>query len=178
MAAVATARAVLVNSVKAIMGNYAVQATMDILTASKHAQHSTDKAMLAGSRLVTASETERGPQWAEKTICQLTGGDPVTARFMRQDNFTFIPQFKLFVIGNHKPRLSSVTDAMRRRLKLIPFLNKPARPDTELMKKLEAEYPAILRWMIDGCVDWQRNGFVSARSLETPFRFQAQSNLP
>jgi putative DNA primase/helicase len=158
-------KGVLVNTAKAIFGDYAAQATMESLTVQKHAQHTTDIAMLAGSRLVTASETERGRQWAERTICQLTGGDPVTARFMRQDNFTFIPQFKLFVIGNHKPRLTSVTYAMRRRLRLIPFLNKPQNPDLNLMTKLELERSAVLRWMIDGCLDWQKNGFVECEAI-------------
>jgi hypothetical protein len=94
------------------------------------------------------------------------GGDPITARHMRQDEFTFIPQYKIFIIGNHMPRLTSVGDAMKRRLKLIPFLNKPAKPDTDLPRKLEAEYPAILRWMIEGCLDWQKNGFVKCPAVE------------
>jgi putative DNA primase/helicase len=159
-------KGVLVNTVKAILGDYAAQGTMDSLTAQKHSQHSTDIAMLAGSRLVIVPETERGRQWAERTICQITGGDPVTARFMRQDNFTFIPEFKLFVTGNHKPRLTSVTEAMRRRLRLIPFMNKPENPDTELKNKLVPEMPAILRWMIDGCLDWQHNGFVQCAAID------------
>jgi putative DNA primase/helicase len=54
-------KGVLVNTVKAILGDYAAQGTMDSLTAQKHSQHSTDIAMLAGSRLVIVPETERGP---------------------------------------------------------------------------------------------------------------------
>jgi putative DNA primase/helicase len=158
-------KGVLLNTASEILGDYAVQATMESLTASKTPQHSTDLAMLSGARFVTASETERGRQWAEKTLCALTGGDKITARFMRQDNFTFVPQFKLFIIGNHLPRLASVNDAMRRRLRLIPFLNKPNAPDESLMNKLKEEHPAILRWMIDGCLDWQKNGFVKSDAI-------------
>ena len=51
----------------------------------------------------------------------MTGGDKMTARFMRQDFFDFVPQFKLFIVGNHKPRLDNVDEAMRRRLLLVPF---------------------------------------------------------
>ena len=69
-------------------------------------RHTTDIAMLRGARLVTASETEEGRAWAEARIKQLTGGDPITARFMRQDNFTFRPTFKLMIVGNHKPDAS------------------------------------------------------------------------
>ena len=95
---------------------------METFTASQGERHSTDLAMLRGARLVTAQETEEGRRWAESRIKALTGGDPITARFMRQDFFTFIPQFKLFIAGNHKPGLRSVNEAIRRRLNLIPFI--------------------------------------------------------
>ena len=56
-------------------------------------------------------------------------------------------------------------DAMRRRFNLIPFVNKPMVKDSKLKEKLEAEYPAILRWMIDGCLDWQKNGLLRPTSV-------------
>jgi putative DNA primase/helicase len=128
-------------------------------------RHTTDIAMLRGSRMVTATETEEGRHWAEARIKQLTGGDSISARFMRQDNFTFRPNFKLTIIGNHKPVLRSVDDAARRRFNIIPFNRKPTSPDRMLEKKLMAEAPAILRWMIDGCLDWQANGLVRPDSV-------------
>ena len=90
----------------------------------------------------------------------MTGGDPITARFMRRDFFTYLPGFKLVIIGNHKPALRNVDDAARRRFNIIPFEHKPTRPDMLLGEKLKAEWPAILQWAIDGCLDWQRNGLV------------------
>jgi putative DNA primase/helicase len=88
------------------------------------------------------------------------GGDRITARFMRQDFFDFTPQFKLFVAGNHKPRLTSVDEAMRRRLLLVPFTVQipPGERDRELPCKLQAEWPAILRWCVTGCLAWQQDG--------------------
>jgi putative DNA primase/helicase len=79
---------------------------------------------------------------------------------MRQDMFMFRPQFKLMVVGNHKPQLSSVNDAARRRFVIVPFMHKPEKPDLKLPEKLSAESPAVLRWMIDGCSDWQNNSLV------------------
>ncbi len=116
--------------------------------------------MLRGARLVTAQETEEGRQWAESKIKSLTGGDPITARFMRQDFFTFTPQFKLLIAGNHRPGLRNVDEAMRRRLHLIPFtVTIPAAErDPELPEKLKAEWPGILKWAIQGCLEWQRIG--------------------
>ena len=83
-----------------------------------------------------------------------------TARFMRQDFFDFKPTFKLFIAGNHKPSLSNVDEAIRRRLLLVPFFVciPPAERDPHLHEKLKDEWPAILRWIVDGCLEWQRIG--------------------
>jgi P4 family phage/plasmid primase-like protien len=109
---------------------------------------------------VGASETEDNRQWAEIRINQLTGGDPITARFLRQEFFTFIPQFKPLFIGNHQPQLRNVNDAAKRRFNMAPFKHKPAIPDKDLEEKLRPERPAILRWAINGCLDWQKNGLL------------------
>jgi putative DNA primase/helicase len=116
--------------------------------------------MLRGARLVAASETEQGRTWAESRIKQLTGGDPISARFMRRDFFTFTPNFKLTIIGNHQPMLQTVDDAVRRRFNIVPFVLRPAQPDRQLEDKLRDEWPEILRWMIRGCLDWQQNGLI------------------
>jgi len=160
-------KSVAVNVQVGIMGDYATTAAMDVFIASAGDRHPADLAMLRGSRLVTASETEEGRQWAESRIKQLTGGDRITARFMRQDFFTFLPSFKLQIIGNHKPGLRNIDDAARRRFNLVPFVQTPAVPDRQLEEKLKAEWPGILRWMVDGCLAWQRDGLVRPASITT-----------
>ncbi len=109
------------NTVSSLLNDYATVAPMDMLTAVSGERHPTDLAMLRGARLVTAQETSNGRQWDEARLKTLTGGDPVKARFMRQDYFTFVPQFTLIVAGNYRPALCSVDEAMRRRLLLVPF---------------------------------------------------------
>jgi len=133
---------------------------METFLDSRFERHSTDLAMLKGARLVIASETKRGRAWDEQRVKALTGGDPITARFMRQDNFTYRPQFKLLLHGNHKPILRNVDDAWRRRFHIIPFTFQPARPDETLKAPLRDEYGQILQWAIDGCLDWQKNGLI------------------
>ncbi len=133
---------------------------MDTFTASRSEKHSTDVAMLVGARMVCASETEEGHAWAEARIKAMTGGDMLTARFMRQDNFEYRPQFKLTIIGNHAPVLRNVDDAARRRFNIVPFNFKPEAPDLQLEGKLRREWPGILRWAISGCLDWQKHGLV------------------
>jgi putative DNA primase/helicase len=97
----------------------------------------------------------------------LTGSDPVKARLMRQDFFEFRPQFKLLMAGTNKPNLRGVDVAMRRRLYLLPFtVTVPsAARDPRLPDKLKAESPAILRWAIDGCLAWQRQGLAPPKSV-------------
>lgn len=172
-------KSVFLNVLTGVLGAYATTAAMDTFAACKSDRHPTDLAMLRGARLVTASETEEGRAWAEARIKQMTGGDPVSARFMRQDFFTYVPQFKLTIVGNHKPVLHNVDDAARRRFNIVPFTRKPERPDRQLEEKLKPEWPAILRWMIEGCLDWQKNGLVRPDSViaATAAYFDAQDLL-
>jgi P4 family phage/plasmid primase-like protien len=104
-------KGVFLNTMTAILGDYAKVAPADMFTVTQNKRHPTDVAMLQGARLVTAQETKEGKFWAEAKIKALTGGDPITARFMRQDFFTYAPQFKLVIAGNHKPRLRNVDES-------------------------------------------------------------------
>jgi putative DNA primase/helicase len=158
-------KSVFLNTVSSIIGAYATTAAMDTFVASKWSQHPTDLAGLRGARLVSASETEEGRAWAEARIKTITGGDPISARFMHKNFFTYRPQFKLVVTGNHKPVLRNVDDATRRRFNILPFEKKPQAPDKELEEKLKAEWPGILRWAIEGCLDWQAHGLIRPPSV-------------
>jgi putative DNA primase/helicase len=151
-----------------IMGSYARVAPMKTFTASKIEEHPTELAMLRGARMVMASETEEGRSWAEARIKQLTGGNKIPARFMRQDYFEFTPQFKLWIQGNHKPALRAVDEAIRRRFNLLPFtvtIKKEDRDQKFAEEKLTAELPGILAWMIEGCLKWQRDGLCPPQAV-------------
>jgi putative DNA primase/helicase len=156
----ANGKSTLTGVITRILGDYAGVADMGTFIASTAERHPTDLAKLHGARLVVAQETQRGRRWDETKIKALTGGDRLTARFMRQDFFEFTPAFKLLIAGNHKPRLSGVDEAMRRRLLLVPFTVRipPAQRDPNLADKLWNEREAILRWCVDGALLWQRDG--------------------
>lgn len=158
-------KSVFLNLLVYILGDYATSAPMDTFTASKFDSHPTELAMLKGPRLVTASETEENRAWAEARIKALTGGDPITARFMRQDFFTYQPHFKLLFAGNHQPSLTSVDPAMQRRFNMMPFLHRPSAPDHMLEEKLRDEGPRILAWALQGCLDWQAHGLGRPESV-------------
>jgi putative DNA primase/helicase len=156
----ANGKTTMINAIAGIMGDYHTTAPIETFVASKNQHHPTDLAGLRGARLVTAVETEEGRRWAESKIKALTGGDKIAARFMRQDFFEYKPGFKLWIVGNHKPSLRSVDEAIRRRFHLIPFniTIPPEERDNDLGERLRAEWPGILAWMIAGCLAWQERG--------------------
>ncbi len=156
----ANGKSVVIDTIAGILGDYHKTAPIETFTASTSERHPTELAGLRGARLVTAVETEEGRRWAESRIKTLTGGDRISARFMRQDFFEYQPQFKLLIAGNHKPGLRSVDEAIRRRFNLIPFtVTIPPEERVEgFGDQLKAEWPGILAWMIEGCLEWQRDG--------------------
>ncbi len=168
----ANGKSVFVNTVAGVLGDYHTAASMDVFLESRNDRHPTELAGLRGARLVTATETETGRRWAESRIKALTGGDRISARFMRQDFFEFTPQFKLLVAGNHKPSLRSVDEAIRRRLHLIPFtvtIPKNERDET-LADKLKAEWPGVLAWALDGAVAWHAKGLRPPQAVQDATR--------
>jgi putative DNA primase/helicase len=163
----ANGKTVFTDTVAGIFNDYAVTAPMEMFLTAKFDRHPTEIARLKGARLVVAHETTKGRAWDEAKVKTLTGGDRLSARFMRGDFFDFRPTHKLLISGNTKPSLRHVDEAIRRRFLLIPFMVTipPGERDPKLTGKLKAEWPAILRWMIDGCLEWQRVGLKVPESI-------------
>jgi P4 family phage/plasmid primase-like protien len=153
-------KGIFLNTLQAVMGEYAKTAPMETFTDSISDRHPTDMAMLQGARMVFAQETESGRAWAESKIKSLTGGDPISARFMRQDFFTFVPKFKLLISGNHMPQLKNVDEAMRRRLYLLPFTQtfEGKNRDPHLAETLKHEFEGILQWVVNGAMAYEDQG--------------------
>jgi putative DNA primase/helicase len=156
-------KGVLLNTLVGIWHDYAAAAPAETFMEARGERHPTELAGLKGHRLVVAQEVDEGRRWNESRLKSITGGDPIQARFMRGDFFTFSPQFKLVIAGNHRPRLNSVDEAIRRRLFLIPFdvVIPASRRDPDLAEKLRAEWPGILAWCIAGCLDYLDRGLAA-----------------
>ena len=165
-----------INTMADILSEYAINVATSTLTAAKHDAHPEEIARLDGARMAWASETEKGRAWAENRVKSLTGGDKITARFMRQDSFEFTPQMKLVIVGNNAPSLTTVDEAIKRRFIILPFDHPPKHRDNDLPAKLQKEWPGILAWMIEGCLDWQANGLirpeVARKATESYFETQ------
>lgn len=141
-----------------LLGDYASMAVSDLLTMKHNDSHPTERADLCGLRFVGIIETEQGKRLAESLVKQLTGGDAVKARRMRQDFFLFKPTWKLFLAANHAPVIKGTDHAIWRRIRLIPFTVKI--PDSEKLdnfsERLKAERSGILKWAVKGCMEWQK----------------------
>ena len=163
----ANGKSVFVNVISTILGDYAANAPMDTFMETRSDRHPTDLAGLRGARFVAATETEQGRRWNESKIKTITGGDKVSARFMRQDFFEYLPNYKLLIAGNHKPSIRNVDEAMKRRLHLVPFTITipPERRDGKLTEKLLAERDGILAWALEGCLLWQKTGLKPPESV-------------
>ncbi len=166
------------NTLRGVMGTYAMSTGMETFTEAYGDRHPTELASLVGARLVTAEEVEEGRRWAENRIKQMSGGTPISARFMRQDFFEYTPSFKLMIAGNHKPGLRDVDQAIRDRIQIVPFkvYIEPEKRDKGLEDKLREEWPGILRWGIEGCLEWRERGLAVPEAVraETESYFDTQ----
>jgi putative DNA primase/helicase len=135
--------------------------------AQKHRGHPTEIAALHGKRLVTCNELDAGVRLDEARLKQLTGGDPLTARGMNENFWTFAPTHKLWLAGNHRPRIIGTDEGVWRRPLLVPFTVTipPEERDRHLAAKLRAELPGILRWAIDGALLWQNVGLAPPEAV-------------
>jgi hypothetical protein len=115
---------------------------------------------LRGVRAAFMNETSQASRFDEAKLKDLTGGDTLTGRFLHQEFFDFSPTHKLIIRGNHKPLISGTDEGIWRRLRLIPFIVTipPDEQDQALVEKLHRELSGILRWAVQGCLDWQHEG--------------------
>lgn len=154
-------KSTFLETVRAVLGDdYADRTRTETLLARRDNDIPNDIARLRGLRFVTASEADEGRRLAEASIKDLTGGDAISARFMRAEWFTFRPEFKLWLGTNHKPVVRGTDAAIWDRIRLVPFAVRipEAEQDKHLRDKLIADAPGILSWAIEGCIGWQREG--------------------
>lgn len=156
----ANGKSVFLDALAETAGSYAHKLPADALMSKQHEQHPTMYASLHGKRLAVSSELEANAHWAEARIKELTGDAAMTARYMRQDFFSFALTHKHLIAGNFKPRLRGDDYAMARRVVLIPFVRKftGADCDPRLPARLRDEHPGILAWAIRGAVQWYADG--------------------
>jgi putative DNA primase/helicase len=124
-------------------------------------------ARLHRARFVVVSETADNRKLNESQVKALTGRDRIPARFLHREWFEFVPEFKLVLYTNYKPRIDGSDGAIWDRVKLIPFTVSFAdREDKDLISKLEDELEGILAWAVEGCREWAENGLGTCAAVE------------
>jgi putative DNA primase/helicase len=164
----ANGKSTVLNTVQKLLGpDYAMKAPPDLLLSKGRDSHPTERADLAGKRFVACIEAGEGRRMAESLVKELTGGDPVRARRMREDFWEFDPTHKIWLAANHKPKITGVDNGIWRRVKLVPFTVQipDHEQDKQLPHKLEAELPGIFNWAIRGCLEWQRIGLAEPAAV-------------
>ena len=155
-------KGVLMNTIYGMLGDYAANTPFSTFLASSRDgdRIPNDIAALFGKRLVMASEVKEFSTLNEASIKSLSGGDPVSARFMRGEWFTFQPRFKIWLSVNHRPKIRDNSNGMWRRIRVLEFERtfSGENRDDDLPDKLREEYPGILNWAIQGSLMWQREG--------------------
>jgi putative DNA primase/helicase len=147
------------DAIMKILGDYAKKIPARVLMSSKTEGHPTEIAQLWGARLAVGSEVEQTAFWSESKLNELTGDQTIAGRFIGGDWFNFPKTWKFLIFGNHRPRLNSITPAVKARIKIVRFnADFSENGDPDLPAKLEAEYPNILRWLLDGHQEWLRLG--------------------
>lgn len=143
------------------LGPYAVEIDKSLLVVTKHQKHDTIFASLFRARLALASETEESDKLNEAQIKDLTGGDRIKARRMREDDWEFNPTHTVVLHTNHPPRIRGTDEAIWRRVRLIPWNVRIPQEERDpfLSYRLAEEYEGILAWIVRGARLWYEEGF-------------------
>lgn len=174
----ANGKSTYLSTIHAMLGDYATPAPRGLLFRSRGERHPTELASLHGRRFVTCSEVEEGQAFDEALVKDLTGGDPIEARRMREDFWNYRPTHKLFLAGNHKPTVRGDDEGIWRRMRLVPWvvMIPEAERDPMLPVKLRAELPGILAWAVRGCIAWQAKGLEAPASVREATRAYRDEN--
>lgn len=157
----ANGKSTILGSIMELLGeDHAIVAPPGLLVVKRGDAHPTERASLFRKRLVVDMESAEGATLNTMLVKQLTGGDKITARRMREDFWTFSPTHKIIMCTNHKPIIRETKSAIWRRVKLVPFgVEIPLKEqDLDLSKKLRKEFPGILAWAVRGCREWLTGG--------------------
>ncbi|MGE6344107.1 phage/plasmid primase, P4 family [Bacillus mycoides] len=162
-------KSTFINIIQDLLGDYGRQTNSDTFLKKRNDSGiNNDVARLDGARFVSAVESEEGQQLSEALVKQITGGEKMSARFLRQEYFEFTPEFKVFFTTNHKPIVKGSDEGIWRRIMLIPFtITIPKdKIDYDLPDKLAKEMPGVLRWAVEGCMKWQTEGLRAPEAVK------------
>lgn len=148
----ANGKSTLINSLSNVLGSYSSTLMSETLFEGLGNHQVADLASMIGVRLAVVHEAESKFRLNAPRVKQLTGGDTIKVKPLYKNPFEMKPEFKIVVLCNRRPNIDAYDDALKLRIKLIPFdyaVPKEKR-DPRLLEKLFDEASGILRFMIEG----------------------------
>ncbi len=141
-----------------------------------------------GRRLIIASEPAEDRAFDLAKVKLFTGRDRLTCRApYAKHEISFTPTHVPFLLANTKPAASAGDEAFWRRTIIIDFpisfVDTPEKPnerlrDRNILDKLKAEAPGILRWLVEGHMEWRAKGLqVPAKVRAATAEYRAETDI-
>jgi putative DNA primase/helicase len=178
----ANGKSIFGNVVSAIMGQYSTTAPSSLLAARRTDDHGarSDLAMLHGARIVSINELPGGMMLDENVTKQLAGREPISARFLYKEHFSFLPRFTPWVRTNHRPIIKGTDNGIWRRLLIVPFRRTfaPQQQDNGLEAKIMGEAEGVLAWMVEGAKLYLQSGLKRSPAMKAEVaQYRSDSDL-
>lgn len=156
-----------------LLGDYALTMRPETLATKQNTdsrQANGDVARLCGCRFVNASEPPKRMLFDTALLKSLLGRDSITARFLHQREFEFIPKFKLVINTNYLPVITDDTIFSSGRLNVVSFDRhfEPHEQDKHLKDKLrrKEELSGILNWCLEGLRLYRKDGLKAPEAVQ------------
>ena len=156
-----------------LLGDYALTMRPETLATKQNTdsrQANGDVARLCGCRFVNASEPPKRMLFDTALLKSLLGRDSITARFLHQREFEFIPKFKLVINTNYLPVITDDTIFSSGRLNVVSFDRhfEPHEQDKHLKDKLrkKEELSGILNWCLEGLRLYRKDGLKAPAAVQ------------
>lgn len=154
--------------IQRLLGDYADTTGFSTFDADSRSEQTNDLAKLKGARFVSIAETDEDKRLNEAKVKASTGEDLISCRFLHKEFFSYRPQFKIWLMVNHKPVIRGTDNGIWRRLQTIPFTQSfKGREDKTLKETLEVELPGILNWALEGLQEWHKQGLNTPDAIKT-----------
>jgi putative DNA primase/helicase len=162
-------KSVFIRATRRAFGEYAVVVAVETLVnAKREAGAATpDLMVLRGARIAFATEPDKTARLRGGTLKRLVSIDQMTGRGLYGAPSAWDPTHSLHLASNHLPAADDATDGFWRRIALVPWNVRFAKPgedgipeDPDLAETLAGEAPGILAWAVRGAV-----AFAGGRSL-------------
>lgn len=161
-----------VDTFNKMMGDYGASANPETFAqkfSANGSAHSDDLARLAGIRFLSVPESEQTMTLSASLIKRCTGDGEITARAIYGKQFSYSPQYKIFIHTNHLPRINDLSMFDSNRVKVIPFTHyfeeKDRNPNMVAELTTPENMSAILNWALEGWKLLESTGFNPPHSV-------------